>query len=67
MRIIEPHSRTVISLDEARARLREYRGCLTSGVKAERITAANPVNFEGCEEPTERLLQFHPVFRYLAE
>jgi len=65
----EPHARgTVIPLDQNRRR--SHRTSLvTRSAKPARIsrTFANPLDFAGCEEPTECMLQFHPVFRYLAE
>jgi hypothetical protein len=59
-----PSKAKIISLGDARARLRE-RSRLTP--KSRGIAPPNVWKCGECEEVTEELLQFHPVFRPMAE
>jgi hypothetical protein len=54
----------IVSLDDARARLRE-RPRLTPNSRG--IAPPNVWTCKECEEVTEELLQFHPVFRHMVE
>lgn len=59
-----PPKAKIVSLEDARERLRE-RPRLTPYSRG--IVPPNVWTCGECEEVTEELLQFHPVFRYMAE
>jgi hypothetical protein len=63
MAVKTPHRAKVVSLAAARERTRKH----PRSRPEPRATAANVWKCGQCDEITEELLQFHPVFRHLAE
>lgn len=64
MAVKTPHWGKIVPLAAARDRLRERPPRSRS---ERRAAIANVWRCGECEEITEELLQFHPVFRYMAE